>query len=519
MRILFTLHNVACKGGSERVVINLCNALCEIKGYEIGIVSYYTDTSEKEPYAYPINPKVSVSYLHNFDDIHKDYRGLKRILWRWIKPLVINYRMNKAYKDYDIIIESDFAFFYPRFRVKNTKYIKIVHSVIKKWKKKNNLFDCIVFLNEQELLKWQRSGKHVVKIPSFIPILPFEDILPKILESVMKKDDIDSNLHALIKSHYESLLNKSFYNDTQSFIIARSILKAWKLQNLDSINSTLNSAAHPNLARNLESCHVERSETSSIGSKQSLDSINTDSKQDFSPMAQNDNILESQPFGRVQGVGVQDNENLESTKTTDSINSTNQTIQNLESNNPHTKHKLIAVGRMDAVNNHKGFPRLIDAYSKIAHIFPSWQLEIIGQDQGQKALLEKQILDLQMKDYILLKPFTSDMESVYLNADIFVTSSHTESMPMVLIEAASYGLPIVAYDIGTIRDCFHDNGILVKDNDEKAFCKALNTLMENEEKRIIMGQNGIKLAKDTFSKEQVLKQWLELFQSPTHIKS
>ena len=66
----------------------------------------------------------------------------------------------------------------------------------------------------------------------------------------MKKDDIDSNLHALIKSHYESLLNKSFYNDTQSFIIARSILKAWKLQNLDSINSTLNSAAHPNLARN-----------------------------------------------------------------------------------------------------------------------------------------------------------------------------------------------------------------------------------------------------------------------------
>lgn len=283
MRILFTLHNVACRGGSERVVINLCNALCEIKGYEIGIVSYYTDISEKEPYAYPINPKVSVSYLHNFDDIHKDYRGLKRILWRWIKPLVINYRMNR-YRDYDIIIESDFAFFYPRFRVKNTKYIKIVHSVIKKWKKKNNLFDCIVFLNEQELLKWQRSGKHVVKIPNFIPLLPYEDTLPKVLESVMKKDDIDSNLHALIKSHYESLLNRSFYSDTQSFILARSILKAWKLQNLESNNP-----------------HTKQSKTL-----------------------------------------------------------TNK------------KHKLIAVGRMDAVNNHKGFPRLIDAYSKIAHKFPSW---------------------------------------------------------------------------------------------------------------------------------------------------
>ncbi|MDY5949767.1 MAG: glycosyltransferase [Helicobacter sp.] len=424
MRILFTLHNVACKGGSERVVINLCNALCEIKGYEISIVSYYTDTSEKEPYAYPINPKVSVSYLHNFDDIHKGYRGLKRILWRWIKPLVINYRMNR-YKDYDIIIESDFAFFYPRFRVKNTKYIKIVHSVIKKWKKKNNLFDCIVFLNEQELLKWQKSSKHIVKIPNFIPILPFEDTLPKVLESFMKKDDIDSNLHALIKSHYEDMLDKSFYNDTQRFIIARSILKAWKLQNL-------------------------------------------------------------------------------------------------ESNNPHAKHKLIAVGRMDAVNNHKGFPRLIDAYSKIAHKFPSWQLEIIGQDQGQKALLEKQILDLQMKDYILLKPFTSDMESVYLNADIFVMSSHTESMPMVLIEAASYGLPIVAYDIGTIRDCFapnpeikngiayHKNGILVPDGDENLLCEAMRELLSNEAMRLEMGRQSLILAKERFSKEVIMQEWQDL---------
>ncbi|WP_210647704.1 hypothetical protein, partial [Helicobacter bilis] len=69
------------------------------------------------------------------------------------------------------------------------------------------------------------------------------------------------------------LLNRSFYSDTQSFILARSILKAWKLQNLESNNP-----------------HTKQSKTL-----------------------------------------------------------TNK------------KHKLIAVGRMDAVNNHKGFPRLIDA--------------------------------------------------------------------------------------------------------------------------------------------------------------
>lgn len=94
MKILFTLHNIACRGGSERVVINLANELCEIPNYKVSIISYYTDTSAKEPYAYPINPKVNVSYLYNFDDIHKNFRGLKRILWRLVKPLIINYRMN-----------------------------------------------------------------------------------------------------------------------------------------------------------------------------------------------------------------------------------------------------------------------------------------------------------------------------------------------------------------------------------------------------------------------------------------
>lgn len=417
MRILFTLHNIACRGGSERVVINLCNELCEIVDYEVSIVSYYTDKSAKEPYAYPINPKVNIDYLYNFDDIHTQFRGLRRIIWRWIKPLVINYRMNKTYKGYDIIIESDFAFFYPRFRIKNTKYIKIIHSIINKWKAKNRFFDCVVFLNEKELSRWQSRGNYVVKIPNFIPTLPFEDLLAKALHHFDSTPHKDENMQTMLYEYRKSCSDASVYTDIKTFTQAHAILKTF-----------------------VESFTQKHKAT----------------------------------------------------------------------------HKLIAVGRMDALNNHKGFPRLIAAYSKIATLFPNWQLEIIGEDQGQKALLEKQILALQMQDFIHLKPFASNMESVYLDADIFVMSSHSESLPMVLIEAASYGLPIVAYDIGTIRDCFDKNGILVKDHDEQAFCEALCNLMNNREKRISMGHNGIKLAKNKFSKDQVVKQWLELFQNLTH---
>lgn len=169
---------------------------------------------------------------------------------------------------------------------------------------------------------------------------------------------------------------------------------------------------------------------------------------------------------------------------------------------------------MESRANHKGFPRLIEAYSQIAKDFPEWRLEIIGDDYGQKKELENLIRDFDCQDYILLRPFTNDMQSVYLNADIYAMSSHSESLPMVLIEAASYGLPLIAYDIVTIRDCFKDNGILVADNDKEAFCDGLCTLMSDVNKRYIMGQNGIRLVKEKFSKDHIIAQWRALFENP-----
>lgn len=417
MNILFTLHNIACRGGSERVVINLANELCQIPNLKVSIVSYYTDTTASKPYSYWLDSRVNVSYLYNHDEIRK--KGISKIIWRWTKPLLINLLINKKYNDYDIIIESDFAFFYPRFKIKNTKYIKIMHSIINKWKKKNNLFDCIVFLNEKELVRWQSHGKNIIKIPNFMPSQPYIDLLPKAIKYLNELPNKDKDLQTILKNYCQMLDINSPYIDIQNFKQAKYLLKTF--------------------------------------------------------------ICDTLP------------KSIESKK----------------------KYKLIAVGRMDSVNNHKGFPRLIQAYSKIAHEFPEWQLEIIGQDQGQKQLLESQIKTLKMQDYIILKPFTTNIESLYLGADIFVMSSHLESLPMVLIEAASFGLPIIAYDIGTIRDCFDNNGILVEDNDEVSFCHAMQTLMSDEQKRIIMGWHGIKLAQTRFSKEKIVEQWLNLFKTLT----
>ncbi len=400
MKILFTLHNIAYKGGGERVVANIANELCKIPNYQIEIMSYYTDTTSKNICAYYIDPRIKISYLHPFDDFHEKERGIKRFLWRLFRHIIINFRINRNYRGFDIIIESHLSMLYPRFKTKGTKYIKIMHMVINKWKSKNRFYDKIIFLNQRELQRWQPYSNNVMKISNFLPTLPFDELLQNILDSKNLKQISFTN-------EYNPYIN------IEAFKQAREMLRKHK--------------------------------------------TNNSNKKDY--------------------------------KT------------------------IVAIGRMDPIANHKGFPRLIDAYSKIAKDFKDWHLEIIGDDCGQKKDLETQINMLNMQDYIKLKPFTQDIESVYINADIFAMSSHSESLPMVLIEASSYGLPLIAYDIITIRDCFNNNGILVPDKDENKYCEALKELMNDEKKRYVMGKNGINFVKEKFSKDSIIKQWINLFES------
>lgn len=172
----------------------------------------------------------------------------------------------------------------------------------------------------------------------------------------------------------------------------------------------------------------------------------------------------------------------------------------------HKQKRILALGRMSW---EKGFSRLIDSYNLIARDFPDWELVIAG-DGALRHELESQIEFLDLGQYVKLLPFTKDTQSLYLSSSIYVMSSIFEGFPMVLLEASSYALPLIAFDIATgPSDIIQDNvsGFLIHDGDCKDFAYKLRLLMQDENMRENMGYNAKEFIKSHFSKEAILPLW------------
>ncbi len=171
--------------------------------------------------------------------------------------------------------------------------------------------------------------------------------------------------------------------------------------------------------------------------------------------------------------------------------------------------KVLAVGRYFYGKN---FDVLIEIWSKISPSFPDWQLEIIG-DGPLRSRFEQQVNDLGLKDKVLLTKTTNQIEAYYRQADIMTLISEYEGLPMVLVEAQSMGLPIVAYSCPCgPRDIITDgeDGFLIAPNDREAFAKRLIQLIQDKELRQEMGAKAKENSK-RFDLETVMPQWDALF--------
>lgn len=118
------------------------------------------------------------------------------------------------------------------------------------------------------------------------------------------------------------------------------------------------------------------------------------------------------------------------------------------------------------------------------------QLAIIGDGEG-RVDLEQLAMNLGIEESVHFLGYRTDLDRVMAAADVVALSSDNEGTPVSLIEAAASGRPVVATDVGGVRDVVTDEtGIVVEPDDPEALAGGMVTLARNDDLRRRMGERA-----------------------------
>ncbi len=169
---------------------------------------------------------------------------------------------------------------------------------------------------------------------------------------------------------------------------------------------------------------------------------------------------------------------------------------------------IVSIGRLE---DQKGMDILVDMAVDFLKEKEDWQLKIFGEGTHKEKLL-KQIEHNQMQGKIHLLPYSDNVGKELMSASIYTMCSRYEGMPLILLEAMSYALPIVVFDCPSgPRELVTngENGFLIAMNDKKTFSEKVTALMNNTQMRDVMGARGSQIS-ENFQLDKILVLWQDL---------
>ena len=200
---------------------------------------------------------------------------------------------------------------------------------------------------------------------------------------------------------------------------------------------------------------------------------------------------------------------------------------------PPKENFILAAGRIDDWK-YKGFDTLIEAWKSLSPTLPrkegdSWWLKIAGAgSSGSISYLKSLLTDTEWiqteggwkseKYHMEFLGYRKDMLQLYQKASIFVLSSRSEGLPMVLIEAMSQGCAPVATDYkGRSREIIttDEEGITCNIEDSDAMALGIGKLIQDEQYRLTVQQKALERSK-YYALPNIISMWEDLLKQIVH---
>ena len=168
------------------------------------------------------------------------------------------------------------------------------------------------------------------------------------------------------------------------------------------------------------------------------------------------------------------------------------------------------VGRLTQKKNHRN---LVIVFEKVVRKKPDSALIIAGGgplEDSLKALVKS----LKLQDRVFFLGVRKDIPEILISLDAFVFPTFREGLPLALLEAMSAGLPVIASDIGCIREVIDSPllGMLINPESPNDLAKAMLEMVSSPEHvRKEMGERAKERAVEGFNAQRMTREYEKLY--------
>lgn len=171
--------------------------------------------------------------------------------------------------------------------------------------------------------------------------------------------------------------------------------------------------------------------------------------------------------------------------------------------------RLVMVARL---SHWKDQPSLLQALADLQDL--DWQLELVG-DGPLRGQLEALVQSLGLASRVTFAGFRRDVPRRLAAAQVFLLISKWEGFPRSILEAMRAGLPVVASDVGGVRESVLDGttGFVIPRGDTARLRECLRRLIASPELRAGMGAAGRARYEEMFTFDRLVERTTKVYES------
>jgi glycosyltransferase involved in cell wall biosynthesis len=161
----------------------------------------------------------------------------------------------------------------------------------------------------------------------------------------------------------------------------------------------------------------------------------------------------------------------------------------------------------------KDHPMLLRAAARVHAAVPDAALVIAGEGELMPGLRQL-ATELGIADDVHFIGRCDDVASLLFLSHLGVLSSKAEGFANAILEYMAAGLPVVATDVGGVREAIveSETGYIVPSGDDEKMAERIIQVLGNDETARVMGERGKAIAAEKFSSEHHLRNTLELYE-------